>query len=317
MIKLKNRVRKFFSIFVLIAILLVFIWYVFVNLSEFENMLTQVASNLWFSLYILLFLVIVIALNGYIFFVLMKFFNIHLNLKEWFGLSVLTRFYNFITPFRGGAVIRSLYLKKRYNFSYLSFLSTLFAIYIILFLIGSFVGLLCMLFIKYYSGFFNILIFVILLCVFLFFLLIILISPKISTSKNKWLNYFIEILNGWHLIKNNKKVLFSLIVVALLQLFFNSLTLLFSYKVFGIDINMLDVLFIASINYVILPLSLTPGNLGVADAVHVFSASIVGVGISEAVLATLFRRILELVVVFILGPIFSYKLMKNLKSLDK
>lgn len=109
------------------------------------------------------------------------------------------------------------------------FLATLSAIYVIIFLIGSFVGLLSMFLIWFYYGLFNWIIFYLFLIIFIFLLLIIVFSPKFPESKNIWLNRFAKVINGWHLIKNNKKIIFATALISLIQLFLGAINNTYSH----------------------------------------------------------------------------------------
>ena len=136
-------------------------------------------------------------------------FNLRLKFKEWFGLGIITNFYNFITPFRGGMAARAVYLKKKHGFAIIHFLATLSAIYIIIFFVGSLAGLISMLLIWHYYNLFTLSLFLLFLSILLFLLGIIIFSPKLPESRNKWLNRFIKVINGWRLIKDNKKTIFT------------------------------------------------------------------------------------------------------------
>ncbi|MFH1289831.1 MAG: hypothetical protein ABIH92_00305, partial [Nanoarchaeota archaeon] len=60
-----------------------------------------------------------------------------------------------------------------------------------------------------------------------------------------------------------------------------------------------------------LVIGLTPGNLGVQEAIIVFSAATIGITPAESLSAALLGRAVSLVVLFVLGPIFSYMLVRN------
>ncbi len=125
------------------------------------------------------------------------------------------------------------------------------------------------------------------LSIFTIFLLsIIIFSPKIKENNNKWLNRFIKVINGWHLIKHNKKIITITIIISAFQVFLTALNNLIAYNIFGI-------------------------NLGIGDVINVFTANIIGVPLTEAIAATILLRAINLAVIFILGPIYSYKLIKK------
>ncbi len=314
--KRANRMR-ILSGLILAVIVAFFVWYILRHISDFKGLAIVGLSNIWLVLLVALIVLITFYLNGFLLDTLMRPFGFKLGFRESFGLAIITNFYNTITPFRGGMAARAVYLKKKYKFPYINFLATLSAIYIIIFLIGSLLGLISIIFIWKNYSIFSPIIFILFLAVFLFLMSIIIFSPKLPEQKNKWLNRFIKVINGWHLIKNNKKIVFATAIVSLIQLILATTTLLINYSIFGIHLSFFAALFIASINSLAILIAITPGNLGIGDAINVFSASIVGVGLTNAIAATILGRAISIIVISILGPIYSYQLMKEVKKKEK
>lgn len=303
--------KKILLISILAIIIFFFIYYIGKHLSDFKQLASVGLANIWLVLVAGVILFINLALNGYILDVLMHSFGLKLKLKEWFGLAMITNFYNYITPFRGGMIARAVYLKKKHKVPYVHFLATLGAVYIIIFLVGSIAGMLSMFFIWKYTGLFNKLIFFLFLAIFLVLLAVIIFSPKFHEKKNKWLNRIIKVINGWHLIKNNKKVVFSTLTISLIQLSLGAISNIILYLIFGVHIGFFMALFLAAISSIAILVSITPGNLGIGDAINVFSAAVIGIGLTSAVAATILGRAINLLIIFILGPIFSYVLLKH------
>jgi len=53
---------------------------------------------------------------------------------------------------------------------------------------------------------------------------------------------------------------------------FKRLSVIISYHIIGIDITFFKALFIASISSISILIAITPGNLGIGDAIGIFSA---------------------------------------------
>lgn len=242
---------------------------------------------------------------------LLKPFNVLLGYGEAFSLAVVTRFYNLITPFRGGMAARAVYLKKKHNFAYVHFLATLSAIYVLVFLVASFLGILSALAIYYQTGVLSWIILSIFLAVFLGMLFVIFVSPKFEERKNKWLNRIVKVVNGWHLIKGNKRVVMITLGITFVQILLSTLMLWLQFRVFGIEVGLASCLFLSSIANLGILIGITPGNLGINEAVIVFSAMTIGITPAESLSVALLGRAVSLVVLFILGPIFSWVLMRN------
>jgi uncharacterized protein (TIRG00374 family) len=298
------KTKNIISGIVLILIITYLIYYINNNLQNFKQL--TLTNPLYFMPLVILFLIAIYS-NGLILKTLMKPFQIKLKNNEAFGLAIITNFYNLITPFRGGSAVRAIYLKKKHDFPYVNFLATLSAIYILIFLVSSIIGIFSMLTLQEK----NIPILMALSIFTIFLLSIIIFSPRIKENDNKWLNRFIKVINGWHLIKNNKKIIIITIIISLIQVFLTALNNLIIYQIFGIQITLAKALFIAAIANLSIIIAITPGNLGIGDAINIFTANIIGIPLTEAIAATILLRAINLAVIFILGPIYSYKLIKK------
>ena len=300
--------NKIFGIIVLIILVVLGAYYLNKNIHEFKDLKLENWRYI--------FLIVPIFIFGYwligvVLDVLLRPFGIELNLKESFMISIVTGFYNLITPFRGGMVARGMYLKRRHNFAYTDFLATLAASYVIVFLISSFIGLLSVYLIFMFYGTFNWIIFLIFFGMFIGMLFIVIVAPRFSERKNNWINRFIRVINGWHLIKNNKKVIFYVGILSVIQILLGALMVYLQFKVFGLDVGYLKSLFLTCIGSLGILIAITPANLGVAEAITVFSALTLGIGAAESLGVALLGRAISIIVLFILGPWFSWKLMRK------
>jgi uncharacterized protein (TIRG00374 family) len=300
--------KNFISILIITFFIFLALIYVNNNLPDFIEIISRITiSSLWKIFLIAILIFIFLLTSATLFKALLQPFKIPLSNKEAFGLSVVTRFYNLITPFRGGAAARAIYLKKKHDFPYVHFLATLSAIYILIFLVSSITGIFSMLILPEKNN-----LILLALSLFAIFLLAITIfSPKIKERKNKWLDRIIKVVNGWNLIKNNKRIITITLIISILQIFLSAINNLIAYQIFGITISIPAALFISAISSLSIIIAITPGNLGIGDAINVFTANLIGIPMTEAIAATILLRAVNLVIIFILGPIFSYKLIKK------
>jgi uncharacterized protein (TIRG00374 family) len=306
--------KKLIGLIILLIFIIFFSYYFYINIESFR----QLNVENWEYIIIIAFLfTTALFFNGLFMRSLLKPFKIKIKIFEAFGISIITRFYNTITPFRGGAGVRAIYLRKKYNFSYSHFLSTLSATYVINIFISSILGLITLGLIYNYQNFFNLILFLIFLSLFLVTLSIILFSPKFSERNNPLINKFIKMINGWYLIRKDRKIIFATSFFYLIQLLLGALSLYLQFKVFGLNINFISSLFLVSIAYLGFLVAITPANLGINEAIIVFSASVIGITITESLSAAILGRVVSLLVLFVLGPIFSYILLKHKPNKEK
>lgn len=305
---MKLGTKKTLGILLLIILILAFLYYLITHISDFKSLQITKPLNL-IPLIIISF--IVILSNGLIIKYLLGAFNLKLKIKEWLGLSIITTFYNLITPFRGGLIAKAAYLKKKYNFAITHFVSMMAGVYVINFLAASFLGLISLLLIYLKFNIFNILVFLIFLAIFLPSLFIILFSPKFPEPKNRILGKFMQVANGWNTIKNNKSIILISSLIIFLQIFLSVLATILSYNIFNINLNFSQALFLTCFGVLSGLVSITPAGLGVSEAIGVFSALVIGISPTQSLTVALLGRVIGTIIIFILGPIFSYLLLKN------
>jgi glycosyltransferase AglD len=304
----KNNIKKIISMIILIFFLFSFINYLIHNYSNFQE-ISLIAPK--FLIFLTFLVLINIYLTGFNNLYILKPLGINFKPKEVFQLGIITRFYNYISPFRGGMLARAYYLKKKYKIEYTNFLATLSGSYVLILILAGTLGLITSLLIYVSKNILNWIILSIFLISIFIALIIIVISPKIPKTNRRWLKKIRAVIKGWELLKNNPKILFIITLSLLIQILVSSFMLNFQFKMFGIPISYIDSLFLTSITSLSFILSLTPANLGVSEAITVFSASAIGIDTVGAIAATLSGRIMHIIILFTLGPIVSYKLIKK------
>lgn len=300
--------KKLLGILVLLALIA---WLVYYGISNYESFKEVSFVNPW-----LLVIVAIVLVVSYIPGSLVNYYTflplgLRLKALESYGLAIITGFYNLITPFRGGMAVRAVYLKKKYDFTYANFLATLTASYVLIFFIAALLGLISVAGIYISTGIINWLILTLFAGIFAILFVVIVFSPKIPQSRYNFINKFINVLNGWHTIRKDRRVVLGIAVMSLLQILLGALSFYFQFKVFGIDIGASAAIFLAVMGALSLLISITPAGLGINEAIIVFSASTLGITPVQSLSAALAGRLVSFVVLFILGPIFSYTLLRK------
>lgn len=305
---MRKVIRGILSFGILLVLVVLAILYLRENLNEFSKLR-------FVSPEIILFLIVLFIFGYFLIGIVTKKLlsplGVYLGLFESFALSIVTGFYNLITPFRGGMASRAVYLKKKHNFSYTNFFSSLSASYVIIFFSAGIVGLISSSVIYFEEGIFSPVISLIFAGVSFGLLLIIIFSPRFDEGKGWIFDKFAKVVNGWYLIRKDKKLVFFITIISILQLFLSSLMLYLEFYVFGIEISFIKTLFLSSIGLLGLVIAITPAGLGIQEAVAVFSASTIGISPVESLSAVLLGRVVSVIVLFVLGPIFSWVLMRK------
>jgi uncharacterized protein (TIRG00374 family) len=310
------KTKKIFNCLIILLVLFFFIFYIINNASDFIKFLDIAKNNIPLFLLVSLLYFLHLFLIGLILKYTLLPFGIKISPKESTSLSVITNFYNLILPIRGGAFIRAKYLKNKYNFSYSKFLSTLYGLYVIGFFTASLVALVSIFFIYYFYNtpikglLYPILVF------FIILLTIILISPKISEKKNKYINFIVSILNGWTVLKKNKKAVIVTFLVSLVNIFIFTTMFFLEFKIFNIDFPYTYLILLASVNSLSLLLSITPGSFGVKEGFIIFVLTSLGLSFELSILISLIDRAAVSITILILGPIFTNYLLKRKNEIN-
>ncbi|MBS3172549.1 flippase-like domain-containing protein [Candidatus Woesearchaeota archaeon] len=300
--------KKLISNIVLLITLVSVLYYVLTNLDEFEKI--RLVEPIYLIPLACVFLFYIFT-NGLLIKFIIAPFGIKLGIKEWLGISVLIQFYNTITPFKGGFLAKAAYLKEKHSFSYTDFIATVTGFYIINLFVTSICGLTTILILLYRDNMFSLPIFFIFLITFSILSLIIIFSREFPKSRNKLLNRFIKVANGWDTIKNNRKIIVISLLISLAQLSVSAIGIWVSYNIFGVDLGFVKSLFLQSIITIGSLIAITPGALGITETIQIFSASILNVSASQSLTAALTFRLISSVIILTIGPIISYKLIKH------
>lgn len=300
--------NKSISLIILISLI---VWagiYVKSHIDEFGIIFSLSLKYLGILLFLSL---LEIFLVGLLTKIITKSFRIDLTSREWFGLSVVTRLGNYLLPFKGGAGLRGIYLRKYHDFPYTYFLTALVATSVIVFFVNSSIGVTGMCLVYAYYKIFNWIVFGALGIFFLLFLAIIIFSPKVPNFRSNFLNQISNAINTWHEIKKSTSVVLKLLSITLLHAFLNILIIFFAFRAFSLNVPLTQTMIIASLSVLSMLIGMTPGSIGINEAVIVFSSRLFQITTAQGLLVATLRRIVMLFWVFTLGPIFSYILISR------
>lgn len=302
-----NWKKKIIGITIATLFIMFFSFYLYKNKDIFQNIkniqliyLGPIAALTILYLYI----------NGLILKTLAIPFNI--KLKEHFLLSISASFLNQVTPFRGGAGMRAIYMKKIYSLKYSHYISSLLGNYIIGLLVNSLLALIVLIILFNKTGLFNIYSFII-----FFTLFIVTIIVTILDLKFKKENFITEkinsILKGWTIIKNHKAIIPVLILLTLINLTVFAFINYFTFLGLGQDIGLTKSFFFSVIQILVLFINITPGSLGITEGLYLIFGHTIAVSSGISLLVALTIRAVNVIILVTLGPLANYILYKQFK----
>ncbi len=302
----------------LLGLYALMLW-VFINLVDFSELQKNLsnADLLVFCAFVVVHGLTLVPI-GLEFKALMEYYKIRLNFVEWFGLSVLSNLGNYIAPMRAGFLLKAVYLKKKFGFSYASFTTTFFAAHLASFLVFGLFGLAVLgLTIGFEQSSFG-----------LFFGLVTIGGlvawwfPKIELPFSfpaiiqKIWDKLMTAQKEWHEMRRDKSTIFRLALINLATVILTSARIYAGFLIFGVDIGAVNAT-VLSVIYVLTSLiPITPSGLGFREAGIVIAARAVGIDDQIALVVSLLDRIVVICIVFVLGAAFSFLLSKEDKKIS-
>jgi uncharacterized protein (TIRG00374 family) len=244
-------------------------------------------------------------------------FDSRVGLLDCIFLQYGNNFLNKILPtIGGGAAFRAIYLKRKYQFPYSQFVSTVGGLYVISFLSVAVVGIACLLAIYISNGQFNTVIFLAFLALLLPCLFIILFSPQIPASNNKVLKVLKSVIDGWKIIKQDPRFIFVYALLSIALLLLSALQTSISYQALGVHTAFIPMLFLGTLGIILAFLNFTPDGIGIKEGVYIFSADLVQMPDDILVLGSLVLRGVSFGTTLVVGGISYWFLIRELKKLE-
>ncbi|MFW5704384.1 MAG: lysylphosphatidylglycerol synthase transmembrane domain-containing protein [Nanoarchaeota archaeon] len=303
----KNKLIKIISV---IIVLVLSAYYIYINFVDF---LEVEISNFHLIIFIVFIYLLYVFNTGLILKYLLKPYKINLSFKQYFGLSAISLFYNLILPFRGGAVVRAVYLKKKFSFNYSKFLSTMYGTYLASFFTTGFVGTMFLIFIKITENYFNVFLFLFFLCFTAIMAFFMFVNHKYYSGVFKWIKPVNKVLLGWEEIQKDRFSILIVIVFSTINLFLFGLIFSLEFLMLSEYISYYKLVFLACISNLSLFLSITPGSLGVKEVLTSFVGVVLLLPEIKVVSVLILDRIFTSLIVIVVGLFFSKLLISKKK----
>jgi len=271
---LKSGVKKNLSLLLTIFFLALFVAYVLFNLDDFRALREFPLP----AAVLIIFLKIGLMITNALFLkTILTAFDVKISGKHSFFILIYTTIGNHFTPIRGGAGFRAVYLRKKFNFPYSQFISTLSGNYIIVILVYSFIALTSLIWIHLARGLYSPSLYVFVAGLFVFCLSIILIrikTQKLEIQSNfKLLNKAGAVLkkavDGWNSIISRRLLVAKLFLISASGFLFIYTMTLIELKFIAAQTSIPSLLLYSALSNLSLFISITPGALGIRESLFI------------------------------------------------
>ena len=253
--------------------------------------------------------------------------KVHLSFFESFKLTMISSFVNFFTPVVGGASTRAVYLKREHDLAYSSFLGVIYSNYLIIFVVSFFTGLMALVSI---SGALSVSAGKIVAIFFaagtVFSLLFMLFGHLITNRLNqsdvkkplirKVSKKIALVDQGWSLIRRDRITMLSMTACSIATT--ASVTILYwgAMKSLGINTGLNIALLYSALAIVGLLINITPGSLGIREAVYASIYTVTAIGAQQVVAFSLIDRMTQLILLGIGWILFNRAILKGFSKKD-
>lgn len=303
------RTSKTFRILLTILVLLIFVVYFSLNINKFKLLLDV---NVFLLVLIAFVNVTGILISGLFTKLILVPFHKYISMRESFYVSLISSVGNFFAPAGAGLGFRAIYLKKKHGLSYSKYVSILSGNYILVFLADSFVALVALYLLRsHYDSRYAVLAvtFGVIFLVSLFLSLVKMPTNYSSNIKNRYLHSIVKtfhsIMTGWGYIVSHKKLMIQLVCLTVLGIALNTVITFFIISALRLSISIAPLLLLSSLSTLSLFVNVTPANLGVKEAIYLFSSSVIGFSTPQILSIALVDRGVLFVVLFALWLFFA------------
>jgi len=301
--KLKPYLPRILSI----AAWLVFIAYLYRSANRYGQLLTLSPGLLFLSLGLVL---TVIFGNGLTNYLLYRGLGVRLTVNEGIGLGAVNSLANqFLSG--GGMVAKGIYLKGRYELTYTRFLSATLALYIFFLAANGIVGIAVLVYLALMDdavvpmplilGFSGMAVTVSLLW----------LPLDASSVSGKWGQRLAQLLDGWQILNQNRPLLGKLVGIRILMILISAGRYFIAFHILSQDVTLAQCILFSSASILTRLVAITPGGLGVHEAIVTGVAFMFGFEAGVSIVAVGIDRLIATVVILSLGTVYTYILSKK------
>lgn len=312
--KQPNTIKKVLVYIVQIVIVGLLSWFLYQNRDLFA-LLQNVRWQHILGIVILDTLIYVA--NSYINYSMLTRLDPKVTFTDSLMLQYVNSLLNKILPtIGGGAAFRAYYLKKKYQFPYTQFASTVTGLYVVSFSTTSIIGILCLIIIYLEYQVFNWLIFMAFVGILIFTLAVILFPVKVPASSHRLLRILKNTVDSWNIIKREPKIVLGYMILTLIILLLSTAYTYLGYSALGVEPSLIPMVYLSTLGIIMAFLNFTPDGIGVKEGIYVFSQNLVRIPQDVLVLGSLYLRGISIVTTIVIGAISYWILLRRLRDVE-
>lgn len=259
--------------------------------AQFSYLATAVVFNAAF-----------LYMNGLFLKVVMQKFEVQLRGWEAFHLSVVTTAGNSFLPMTSGMAIRAYYLKKVHRFGLTRFMGKLAGTYLLNYFVIAILGIVSAAYLFVVKGMTSSIINVLFTSMFLGLGYLIFFQRRLPKWKNRFWSKIEAVFYSWREIGQDFSLVWKLGLMCVGNVILNALIILACLQCIGVQANIFEVFYLTVLESLTLFVKVTPGNIGLSEALMVWGGTVIQIPASKVIIAALLVRISMYVALLIMFP---------------
>ena len=244
-----------------------------------------------------------LASNGILFYAMVNKLGSRIGIWECLNLSVVATAFNVLTPMRGGSVVRAVYLKRHHDFAYSRFLATLIGCQVLMGIVCSgfaAMALTWMMLVDDRVGL-GLILGVVTVCFGGSLLTCFL--PRIRASESWFWGRVAAVSDSCYALRAEPRLLAKLTALVALQVGGQVLSFWTAFGAMEVRVELLEATAAGTLATLVSILSITPGALGIYEAMAAFVGAGLAIAPINSVMATVVSRGVQLALLLILTPL--------------
>lgn len=285
------------------------------TLSTEGDKLTRLTDIAPLSLGVLVVLCLLLFLpNGLIRRAMAQHFGVRLRFVEWYGMLVFTNLLNLVLPARADMLFTAGYLKTVHGLSLANFAAMTYGNAVLFASVMVVEALLGLAYIAWDIGYWSARVVAFAAVMGVLAMALLLLPALPIRGDGRIAGGIRRALDGWHSLRQAPRLLPRLARHMVLGSVIFAAWMYMSYRALGFDVDVARVLVAGVVVQLSFLVVLTPGNLGIREALTGLVSQLIGLGFSEGVIVTLLQRAVSLLVFCVVGGLFGLLLSRALRK---
>ncbi len=267
------------------------------------------SRNLPVFILLALALALVIVCNGLVLRDLSAWFGTRLKAGAWLGVTLASSMLNIVSPVKGGAALRALYLQRMHGMSLTSVAGVLGVSFLFSIVSSAAVATIALLTMGIPGGTAGAITLAASLAIVVTPIVLLLLAPPVSKAQgNRMLRRAARLYDGWRSISRDPPIMRRLLAWNTLATVLHAVAFVCAFRLAGFDGHWLVPVTSSAFARIGALVALTPAGIGVYEAFGTVSAHIAGADAGPALIAVLIVRAVGSIIV-IAGGLVSWPLL--------